>query len=163
MLFRSPLLKLYPERCKLSKSAKTCSARATSRAAPSSSTEFERKLMVMLSPSSSRRTFSSRVPNKVSMFGLRPMLFFIQSLRRAGDSTRQPLRRQNRIVLGDGDHSEWSCPKGKRQPLIKAYPAAEWESMGCAKDRFCAVLRRRRHSARSSPVAQSLNLLSPSG
>src|SRR5579863_9970180 len=39
---------------------------------------FDRRLMVMLSPSSSTRTFSSRVPNNVSMLGLIPILFFIQ-------------------------------------------------------------------------------------
>ena len=50
---------------------------ATSLAAPSISMESARRTMVTFKPSSSRRRFSSRVPNRVSIFGLISMFFFI--------------------------------------------------------------------------------------
>src|SRR5258705_13457857 len=40
----------------------------------------DRRSMLIFRPSSSRRTFSSRVPNRVSIWGLISMLFFIQYL-----------------------------------------------------------------------------------
>jgi hypothetical protein len=43
-----------------------------------------------LSPSSSTRTFSSRVPKSVSMLGLTPMLFFMQ-IHKGADKCRMSL------------------------------------------------------------------------
>src|SRR6185295_12347973 len=40
----------------------------------------DRRSILIFRPSSSRRTFSSRVPNRVSIWGLISMLFFIQYL-----------------------------------------------------------------------------------
>src|SRR5713101_3414064 len=96
---------------------------------------FERKSMVTFRPSSSRRTFSSRVPNKVSMLGLIPMLFFIQSLysvlltnRKNTHTSATSQTKQD--YAWRRDQPECSCPEGKSLPLSKAYPAAGWESMG---------------------------------
>src|SRR5882672_2756016 len=116
---------------------------------------FDRRSMVTFRPSSSTRTFSSRVPNRVSMLGLIPMLFFIQSLRRTVRRTMwgQPPRLSRQAKRGAlttdlsqnthasataqtkqdyawrRDQPECSCPEGKSLPLGKAYPARGWESM----------------------------------
>src|SRR5215472_11804561 len=49
-----------------------------SRELPSMSTESERRSMLMFRPSSSTCRFSSRVPNRASIFEVSSMLFFIQ-------------------------------------------------------------------------------------
>src|SRR5260370_17257543 len=94
---------------------------------------FERKSMVTFRPSSSRRTFSSRVPNKVSMLGLIPMLFFIQSLysvlltnRKNGHTSAISQTKQD--YAWRRDQPECSCPGAKSLPLIKAYPPAAGSS-----------------------------------
>src|SRR5580692_3983778 len=119
---------------------------------------FDRRLMVMFRPSSSRRTFSSRVPNKVSMLGLTPMLFFMRAFIPLGsglgsclmlvrisdsDSSRETVDRHLRLLDLRGltnetkqgfawrrDQPKCACPEGKSLPFSKAYPGAVRESMG---------------------------------
>src|ERR1700730_18034717 len=126
---------------------KTCSARATSRAAPSSSMAFDRRLIVMLRPSSSKRTFSSRVPKNVSMLGLTPMLFFIQFKTTHVGMAASAVRPRLSLVAADTellrythacstsgtkhsfaweqDQPECACPEGKSLPLHSSLPRGE--------------------------------------
>src|SRR5579871_4468310 len=109
---------------------------------------FERRLMVMFRPSSSRRTFSSRVPNKVSMLGVTPMFFFILYVLSGGPpqaSTEEPNRARNpanaehtstglqtkHSFAWRRDRSNCACPEGKSLPLTKAYPG----DSGCVNGR----------------------------
>src|ERR1700758_5242981 len=101
--------------------------------------EFERRLMVTFSPSSRSRTFSSRVPKRVSMLGLIPMLFFMlviyagatpQAGTRDASSTRNPAKAVHTHTCFSTkqdfawrrDQSNCACPQGRSLPLGRAYP-----------------------------------------
>src|SRR5262249_60641378 len=138
--------------------------------------EFDRRLMVPFRPSSRRRTFSSRGPNRVSILGLTPMLFFMlvlyagatpQAGTRDSSYSRNPAKAVHTNTCFSTkqdfawrrDHSNCACPQGGSLPLHESVPrkseGSQWDhtldrrrSTGC---------RRGGDGSGPGPVSESRN------
>src|ERR1051326_5569732 len=137
--------------------------------------------MVMLRPSSNRRTFSSRVPNSVSMLGLIPMLFFMRvgSKRCAFGSERQgcrsavppagntlapvPLLTRNKTLLGDGINRNADAPRASHYHSIESVPRAKRHVNKRKSSGFgwSYIPRGGRHRPGSGPFPQGSDFLGP--
>src|SRR5438270_9342954 len=102
--------------------------------------EFDRRSMLMLKLSSSRRTFSSRGPRNVSMLGLTPVLFFMRvwfyrgvcpgagsqasshAPADAGHNHTCSTSSKKQDLAWEHNRSECGCPEGKSLPLSTSLP-----------------------------------------
>src|ERR1700679_1049272 len=83
---------------------------------------FERMSIVTFRPSSRKRTFSSRVPNRVSMLGLIPMLFFIQSLYDSRRNAAVATSQTKQDYASRRDQSGCACQEGGHYHYLKRTP-----------------------------------------
>src|SRR5258708_460260 len=151
--------------------------------------EFDFRSIVTFKPSSSTRTFSSWVPNRVSMLGVISILFFIQFWRippravahcfstaeircrslRAGIS--RPVGK-TRLFCVEVEPAEMLAPKGQATTINLSLPpprgASQWRPL--LTSAYSAYLclpgldrDRRWHGPRPRPLAQGFNLFGAGG
>src|SRR6266853_3479579 len=145
--------------------------------------EFDFRSMVTFKPSSSTRTFSSRVPNRVSMLGVISILFFIQFWRippravahyfltaeirchslRAGISL--PVGK-TRLFCVEVEPAEMLAPKGQATTINLSLPPPRGVSQWRPLHALCLAGLdgdRRWHGPRPRPLAQGFNLFGAGG